>query len=56
MWRITLTPLTLNQARELVFLVAGSGKASMLRQVLEGPYAPEERPAQVIRPSPTISA
>jgi 6-phosphogluconolactonase len=52
MWRITLTPVVLNLAREVVFLVAGEGKASMLRQVVEGPFAPEERPAQVVRPSP----
>jgi 6-phosphogluconolactonase len=51
MWRLTLTPLVLNMAREDLFLVAGAAKAHMLRQVLEGPYAPDERPAQVIRPT-----
>ena len=40
----------LNLAREVLFLVAGAAKASMLRQVLEGPYAPDELPAQVVRP------
>jgi 6-phosphogluconolactonase len=52
MWRITLTPSVINLAREVLFLVAGAAKASMLREVLEGPYAPDERPAQIVRPSP----
>jgi len=52
MWRITLTPYVINLGREVLFLVAGAGKASMLRSVLEGPFAPDERPAQIVRPSP----
>ena len=52
MWRITLTPVIINLAREVIFLVAGAAKADMLRQVLEGPFAPDERPAQIVRPSP----
>lgn len=51
MWRITLTPIVLNAAREVVFLVAGGNKADMLRQVLEGPFEPDERPAQIVRPT-----
>jgi 6-phosphogluconolactonase len=52
MWRISLTPVVLNLAREVMFLVAGEAKASMLRLVLEGPFAPAERPAQIVRPTP----
>jgi 6-phosphogluconolactonase len=52
MWRITLTPVVLNLGRVVAFLVAGDGKASMLHQVLEGPYKPAELPAQIVRPSP----
>ena len=50
-WRLTRPPVVLNLAREAVVLVAGAGKAHMLRQVLDGPYAPDARPAQVVRPA-----
>jgi 6-phosphogluconolactonase len=50
MVRLTLTPVVLNLAREVLFLVAGAAKATMLRRVLQGPYAPAELPAQVVRP------
>jgi 6-phosphogluconolactonase len=51
MWRITLTAPILNAAAELLFLVSGGEKASVLRRVREGPHRPSELPAQVIAPS-----
>ncbi len=48
--RVTLTPVVLNRAAALVFLVAGEEKAEALRQVVEGPFEPDRLPAQAIRP------
>jgi 6-phosphogluconolactonase len=49
--RLTLTAPVLNAGREIVFLVAGPGKAETLEAVLEGPERPETLPSQTIRPS-----
>jgi 6-phosphogluconolactonase len=49
--RLTLTAPVLNQAREVLFLVAGADKAEPLAEVLEGPPDPERLPAQMIRPA-----
>lgn len=50
-WRITLTAPVLNACAELLFLVVGSAKATVLHRVLDGPRLPRELPAQLIAPS-----
>jgi 6-phosphogluconolactonase len=50
-WRITLTWPVINQGREVAFLIEGSGKAEVLREVFLGPYQPETYPSQIIRPA-----
>jgi 6-phosphogluconolactonase len=51
-WRITLTPVIVNAAMEVTFVVTGSAKAERLRQVLTGPYRPDALPAQIVSPDP----
>ncbi len=46
--RITMTPRILNEARHVIFLTAGTGKAAALRGVLEDPQS--DYPAKRIRP------
>ena len=48
--RLTLTPLALNAAAHLAFLVEGEGKAEMVRKVLTSPPQPDTLPAQLIAP------
>ena len=49
-FRITLTAPTINNARDVTFLVAGGDKAKSLHEVLEGAYQPDLYPSQLIRP------
>ncbi len=50
-YRISLLPNALNNAKFILFLVAGSEKAETLREVLKGNYQPHHLPAQLIRPT-----
>ena len=50
LYRITLTAPLINQAAMVAFLVAGGGKAGVLREVLHGPRDPARLPAQLIQP------
>jgi len=49
--RITLTAAVANQASRVIFMVTRADKARALKGVLEGPYEPEQLPAQLIQPA-----
>ena len=48
-WRITFTPVMINNAAQVLFLVTGKSKAETLVNVLEGPYLPDIYPSQLIK-------
>ena len=50
-FRITLTWPVINQAREVVFEIAGAAKTDRVAEVFTGPRDPERLPSQLIRPS-----
>jgi 6-phosphogluconolactonase len=49
-WRVSLTPVLLNTAEDVTFLVSGANKADRLKDVLED-RGPDLLPAQLIRPT-----
>jgi len=52
--RITITGPTLSNAAHVIFMATGKDKALALKGVLEGPYEPEQLPAQLIQPRETL--
>jgi 6-phosphogluconolactonase len=48
--RITLTAPAASNAARILFMVTGADKALALKAVLEGPYEPEQLPAQFLQP------
>jgi 6-phosphogluconolactonase len=51
MWRITITPKVINNARTVAFAVEGPDKAQILATVLETPPDPVKYPAQIVHPT-----
>jgi 6-phosphogluconolactonase len=49
-WRVTLTPVVLNAACDVLFMVSGSDKSKAVQDVLKGPEQPHQLPAQLIQP------
>ena len=49
-WRITLTAPVINEALEVIFLIAGDDKAAPLERLFYGEYDPAVTPAQLVQP------
>jgi 6-phosphogluconolactonase len=47
--RLTMTFPVINNAKNVIFLVAGAEKAEALREVLEGEFQPDKFPAQNVK-------
>ena len=54
-WRLSLTPMVLSGAREILFLIEGAAKASAVASVVEGPIDPMVRPAQAFLGCPQVT-
>ena len=50
MYRITLMPVIVNRASNIVFMIDSKKKSTVLKKVIEGPLAPLELSAQIIKP------
>ena len=48
--RITLTAPAASNAVQVIFMLTGADKAPALKAVLEGPFEPEQLPAQLLQP------
>ncbi len=48
--RLTLTAPAASNAAHIIFMVTGVDKAPALKAVLEGPFEPEQLPAQLLQP------
>ena len=51
MYRISLTAPAINASSQIIFLVSGEKKASILSEVLNGKFQPDRLPAQMIKPA-----
>ena len=49
-WRLTLTKNAINHASNILVLVQGISKSSMLKEVLIGPHDPVIKPIQLVSP------
>lgn len=49
-FRLTFIFPTINNARNIIFLIAGADKAETLHEVLYGEFQPEKFPSQMVKP------
>lgn len=49
-FRLTFTYPTINNSRNIIFLISGNDKAEVLKEVLHGEYDPHKLPSQSIKP------